>query len=289
MIIGHSVVRDVLRSKSRGSRFAQSYIFSGPESVGKFLVAEEWAAQLAGGPEKLSDSRSDGNIIVVAPRTETEKGITREKSLTVKDVRDALREIRMLPYGAMRRTLIIRGAHRMTEEAQNALLKTLEEPPEHAVVILVTHEVGRIIPTVLSRCQTIEFHPVGEADMREAFSGKGVPEELLLLGRPGLTLRFLESPGVWKDDLDRLRALEHIDGSSGSERIAMAEELVRDTVRLGRILDWWMNIVTQRRRRGDLPRADDVLLSGRILETVIALRNRPSGARLLLENFLISL
>lgn len=287
-IVGHGAVREALRSRESGSGHSRSYIFSGPESVGKFPVALEWAKSLSHGRDDESEAGPNPDIVVVAPRIETEKGVIRERAISVREIRDAIREAGFLPFGSGRRVIIVRDAHRMTEEAQNALLKTLEEPPERVTIILTTHEVGRMVPTVLSRCQIVGFRSVPLVDMRLSFASRGIPDALLSLGRPGLAIRYLEDPEGLKDDLSWLERLKAIGTASGADRLSLAEELSKDGVRLGRLLDWWIGSLVVPVGTDGASHMAEVLAAGKVFETSSILRERPGSVRLSLENLLLS-
>ncbi|MDD5083777.1 MAG: AAA family ATPase [Candidatus Moranbacteria bacterium] len=158
MIIGHQKIRERLSRMAKKGSAVQTYLFVGPESVGKFAVAKEFALQLIKSHDAMAtQNHQEIDLFVLEPEQEVEKGIVKERDISVERTREAAHFLNNFPYAAEKKVLIIRDAHRLTEAAQNALLKILEEPPAYAVIILITHELGRILPTTLSRCQQIAF------------------------------------------------------------------------------------------------------------------------------------
>lgn len=288
-IVGHEHLMERLRHMAEGDPI-RAFVFSGPEAVGKFSVALWWAEMLtdiAADTRNVSEIRPD--ILLVEPRKEVEKGITKERPIAVKDIRTVLKELALKPYSGQRRVLIVRDAHVLTEEAQNALLKTLEEPPVHAVIVLVTHRIGRLLPTVLSRCQRMDFVSVSLEKMHQEKVFRDCPEELLRLGRPGLAFRFMEEPKEVQSDVEQVRALERVGEKSWSERLALAEKLSKDPGRLCRLLEWWAVAIRSDGVGPDEDVAAGILLAGKVAEVLQRVQRQPSSTRLAFEELLLSL
>jgi len=135
-----------LRGILERRRPAHAYLFSGPEGVGKKRAAEEFAAAL-------------GARITVVRRPED------KHEILIAQVHEVIRELTYTSPSA--RAVIFDDAHRMSEEAMNALLKTLEEPPERTLLLLVTAVADRLLGTIRSRCQTIHFAPLSDDVLRD--------------------------------------------------------------------------------------------------------------------------
>jgi DNA polymerase-3 subunit delta' len=159
-------------------RLSHAYIFEGPAGTGKRTAARAFAAALL---SRGSDDPADTERRVlsgvhpdlswVEPRGAHE--------ILVDDVRrQVVREVSLRPFEASRRVFVIADAERMNEESQNALLKTLEEPSRFAHLVLVSSAPGRLLPTILSRCQPVRFGPVPSVRIAELLAGEGVDEAL---------------------------------------------------------------------------------------------------------------
>ena len=189
-IIGHRPQKEFLQSSVRKNRISHAYLFSGPEGVGKKLVAIGFA--------KLINCAEGGTGNLDCECTscaKTEKGLnpdvlvfeySGERTIKVDHVRqDIERLIHLAPYENPYKVFIIDGAQRMNFNAQNAFLKTLEEPPPSSVIILVTTLADLLMPTIRSRCQSVMFQPL-EADQVKEFLEKERPGE----GDPELVSRI---------------------------------------------------------------------------------------------------
>jgi len=143
-LLGNATAIARLRGILERKRPAHAYLFSGPEGVGKKLAALEFAKAL-GARVTVIQRPEDRHEILIAQVHE----LIRELSYTSSDPR----------------TVIFDDAHRMSEEAMNALLKTLEEPPERTMLILVTSVADRLLGTIRSRCQVIHFAPLPEEEL----------------------------------------------------------------------------------------------------------------------------
>ena len=179
-IIGHEPQKEFLRNSVRKNRISHAYLFSGPEGVGKKLVAIGFAKLIncsEGAVENL-----DCECISCA---KTEKSLNPdvlvfeypgEKTIKVDHVRqDVERLIHLAPYENPYKVFIIDGAQRMNFNAQNAFLKTLEEPPPNSIIILITTLADLLMPTIRSRCQSVVFQPL-ETGQVKSFLEKEKPE-----------------------------------------------------------------------------------------------------------------
>src|SRR3972149_5064453 len=158
-IIGHRKIRERLKKLVAENKVSQGYLFFGPESVGKSLCAEEFAYQLVSqlNFQSSNDQPHPLDVHIVRPETETKRGVTKQKSISAEEIRDALIFLSRFPASGKFRVVIVEDAHKLSQTAQNVLLKTLEEPNTTSVIILVTHEIGVILPTILSRVEKVRF------------------------------------------------------------------------------------------------------------------------------------
>lgn len=156
---------------------SHAYLFIGPKGSGKAALARAFAAELLveGSPDPdearrrvLASSSPHPDLIWLSPTG---------MSHAVAEVRERLIRLAPLsPFEATRRVFVIDRAEALNEESQNAMLKTLEEPPAHAHLILLSSDPEALLPTVVSRCQRIEFEPLPE-ELIESGLGTGIPKE----------------------------------------------------------------------------------------------------------------
>jgi DNA polymerase III subunit delta' len=155
----------------------------------------------------------------------------RQKVLRIETIREFQRDMSLKPYEAQRRVFILHDAERLSEQAANALLKTLEEPPPFAVLILVADTQGDLLPTVVSRCRPIRLRTLPHAEVASALCQRGLDatEADLLArwsgGRVGWALRMLASNDELAARQQRLDALVALPTQGRAARFAWAEEL----------------------------------------------------------------
>jgi len=135
---------------------AHAYLFHGPPGVGKRGLAVAFAAELLGEHERVARG-SHPDMYVLEPLGD---------QIRIDAIRELRRDLHMRPFEADRRVYLIFGAHSMNEEAADALLKDLEEPPPYAVIVLVADDVGPLPETIRSRCQPVPFRRLSERAVR---------------------------------------------------------------------------------------------------------------------------
>lgn len=295
MIIGHGrIIANLERIIERRS-FSQAYLFSGPEKVGKFTVAREFARAIVAGRTignlTESDRRTaDLDITVVVPETSEKSGITKEKSIGVEKMIEVQQAISLFPYRGKYRVLIIDRSEKMTDKAQNSLLKFLEEPNSTALVILVTNEGAEILPTVRSRLQKINFQLVSEAEMERAGVNGPDPDWItavrLALGRPGLAVELSGDP-------ERRNSLGELDlflasfaDTSISERLKLAEKISKDVRKSAETLERWSWIV--RRKMQERHEYHSLLQLEKIQDGLRMINHTNANARMILEDLWIN-
>ena len=189
-IVGHSRQLNLIRNLVEEGRFPRSSLFVGPEGVGKRTVAEELFSHLCGG---------SFNVRVL--------GV--EKPVTVDEVREASTWLFTKPTSGSGKAVIIDRADEMRGEAANALLKTLEEPPDYAYLCLVGKSEEAVIPTIRSRCRTFRFGPLPDSSVSYLLEKMGLTADKRVVklsrGSIGVALKLLETPIV--DLIDELAAL----------------------------------------------------------------------------------
>lgn len=199
-MFGHSGAMRAFEAAHRSGRLAHGFILSGPRGIGKATLAYGFARQLlqagegGGTAERLITEGSHPDLLVLK-RPYDQKMKRFKTVLTVDEVR------RIIPFfGATAalggyRVVLVDAADDMNAGAANALLKSLEEPPSRAVLFLIAHNSGRLLPTLRSRCVTLTLNPLSDDDLHRA-----------LAGQPSLQSA---------DDVAKAFALRHAGGSAG--------------------------------------------------------------------------
>ena len=147
---------------------AHAYLLHGPAGVGKPVAARAFAAALLG-EERRVHAGTHPDLFTLEAVGEM---------IRIDEVRALHRDLHMRPYEADRRVYLIFDAHLLNEDAADALLKDLEEPPSYAVIVLVADELGPLPPTILSRCQLVPFRRLPERAVRAHLAERapGLPE-----------------------------------------------------------------------------------------------------------------
>jgi DNA polymerase-3 subunit delta' len=272
-IVGHAPALEVLDRALTHSRPAHAYLFCGPEGVGKRTVALEFAAALnctSTGDKPCGECRACADTLagrhpdveVVGPGglcDEPEhKDHADSRDLRICQIRRLERILSLTPYAGRRRVAVVDDADTLRTEAANAFLKTLEEPPADAVIILLAEREERLPETVLSRCQVIRFGRIDRESIEAALLAREVqPAEAghiasVANGRLGWALHAATEPAVLEERdrvLDVARRLAH---AGRPERFSWARDAEgrgpEARERYLRDLDlwesWWRDVLT---------------------------------------------
>ena len=228
-----------------------AYLFAGPERTGKATLALQLAQALnceAAQPSLFDQSAgtaADGpcgecpqcrriaqaihaDVLTVSIDHSEDPN---RKAISIEQVRDIERAIALAPYEGQMRVCIIDPADALTEDAQNAFLKTLEEPPPHAVFILVTAADDALLPTVRSRTSRVEFRLAPAAEIEAGLLAEGIdPEQAEVLarvagGRPGWALEMARDEDALKARAATLTQARDLASKSVADCLVLAEPL----------------------------------------------------------------
>jgi DNA polymerase-3 subunit delta' len=221
-IIGHKPLVDLLRRAVARDRVPQSLLFAGPEGVGKHAVAIA-LAQAVNCPRRQAQGKEAGDAcgecptcLRIANNQHSDVAVVDqggEASIKIKMLRERVLEVvGFRPFEARHRVYIIDPADELTIEAQDALLKTLEEPPPAAIFILITAYPDTLLQTVQSRCRRLRFGPLAEAEVARVLSERygldNAKARALAAASGGSVSRALdEETGDLGDDRDAALAL----------------------------------------------------------------------------------
>ncbi len=300
-IIGHKKNRERLALLATREKISQSYLFFGPQGIGKSLCAFEFALQLVSQPhfEPSENNPYPFDVMVMKPKEETRRGITKQKNIGAEEIRESLSFLSHFPMQGRFRVLIVEDAHKLSLSAQNVLLKTLEEPNESAVLILVTHEVGNLISTLLSRVERVRFHYVPVEEMqsdRSLFFSHHTDQQTIApfffsLGRPGVVKEALADPKKFHQKQEMLSRLFRLSTLSLSERMILAEELSKNVPEMITLLEWWLpGLHKQALESKSFSHTKQFFrLLQDIESTLTLLKTTQSNARLLADTLFLSL
>ncbi len=161
-IIGHDKIIHHLKNTVKNNTISNSYLFSGPKSIGKKEIALAFAKTLLCKKEGIEPCNTCLSCIKFNSGNNPDIYIEKpEDNYFKKEQIDSIqKQIITLPYECKRKVFILQDVDKMTKSAQNSFLKTLEESPEHVVIIMICVNHNSILPTIVSRCQVVKFTPV---------------------------------------------------------------------------------------------------------------------------------
>ncbi|TSD02073.1 MAG: DNA polymerase III, delta' subunit, partial [Parcubacteria group bacterium Athens0714_25] len=178
---------------------------------------------------------------------EEKKGIIKEKEIRIEQIKKAQRELALFPSGGKYRVLIVDNAHRLNITSQNALLKSIEEPNGTSIIILITHQEGKILKTIDSRCQKIRFNSVSLEEIRnwsqELGASNGQEISFFSMGRPAIAKRLIEDEKFFDDSRETFAELKMILSGDESVKFDLAEKYSKDLVSTTNKLKLWIWIL----------------------------------------------
>lgn len=193
-IIGNDDIKNLLENTLKKNNVLHSYLFCGIEGIGKFLFAKEFAKGIL----CMNNENAPCGLCKSCIEFETYNNpdfhiIDVDKdSIKIDQIRIMNEKIFEKPISSKRKVYIINNSEKMTIAAQNSLLKTLEEPPEYATVILICNQENLLLPTVKSRCTRIDFHNLTNEEIEVYLTNNSIDnsKEILELSRTEVFHRY---------------------------------------------------------------------------------------------------
>lgn len=256
-LIGHSKQLATLRASLSNGRLHHGYLFLGPDGVGKRTVARALAqaihcSELDGdycGRCVNCSSIIDGNH----PDVRFVRPLPDKKEISIQQIRELERELRFRSFGGKRKIAIVDPVALMNVAAQNALLKTLEEPPANSLIILIAPNGGTLLPTLRSRCLRLSFVPLPRSEVAQFLRQKhGVKAEdaqflaAMAMGSIGLAASLdrdalAEKRRTWSDQLGSLNSGDYQAAIGAAEALAGNRDDTLDFLRWAE--SWYRDVL----------------------------------------------
>ena len=273
-----------------------AYLFSGQEMIGKRTFAIELVNHLRGAGGTVFESLRVKNYVPREPLAiDPDLLILGNEIVGIDEIRKLKNFLSLKPYASKYKVAIIDDAHQMSAEAANAMLKVLEEPPAHSLIILISANPQALLPTVYSRCVEIKFAPHPRGQLLKYLEKLGLNETQAKFladfsnGRLGLAYRLKEKD-AFKDIKKHLENFNKILRLNINERLKFAEKALAgdngSEKAIALLLYWMFYLRSNFSRKLKINRAR-VLRN--ILETRQILSHSQFNTRLALENLLINL
>src|SRR6056297_31402 len=202
-IIGHTKQLKFLKKSIKNNSLFRSYLFYGPQNIGKKRVAREFAKDI------LSFKQANKGLIA----KKIEKGVhpdlkiifpNKKRSINIEKTREIIEYLKQSPFSAQKRIVIIENADSLTKGAANSILKFLEEPPTYVHIILTAADISLLPSTILSRCQMLRFSPPSKDKIIKALNELKIDnnkiEDILFLsgGKMDLALSLANNKDLFK-------------------------------------------------------------------------------------------
>ena len=266
-VVGHDWVVALLKNSIARQRVSHAYLFTGPNHVGKRTLAVNLAQALNCDDQdrpcgrcvacsKIRDGiRPDVRVVDLKYQAQIfDEPLAQQRVLRIDTIRAIEGDVSLRPFEGLRKVFIIRDAETMTIEAANCLLKTLEEPPPHAVLMLTALDPRLLLPTIVSRCQVFSLRPVATELIEDELQRHyGVEDERARLlarlsgGRMGWAVAAAREPAVLAQREERLKQLLALPKMTRIDRLDYAESLSRQPRSIGEVMElwvgWWRDVL----------------------------------------------
>jgi len=252
-LIGNEWAVDMLKKHVTNGTTRHAYLFAGPPGVGRRTLALRFAQALncqtpleAGVPcGQCRDCKQIAvmqHVDLTVVQAEADGG-----TVKVDQIRQARRTLVLKPYQAEYRVALFLRFQEANDNAANALLKTLEEAPSYAVLILTADNPEQLLPTIVSRCEVLRLRPLRVEEVQKELENRGVETGRAKLiahlsgGRFGYALRLLEDESLLERREERLSDLQSLISASRVEKFAYADKLSKDKESMRQAILIWLS------------------------------------------------
>lgn len=249
-IIGNEDAKSYFIKAVEKGHLSHSYIFEGPYGVGKYTFAQELSKLIiceSNEGDKPCNMCRNCHMINMGTHPDV---ITVDKDTKVTKIdtirEKIIREMDVKPYQAEYKIVIVRAADSITIEGQNAMLKTIEEPPGYGIVILVCENVAKLLPTIKSRCITVRFNPLSKADMSQYLDEKKIRDTekevfaKLSGGSIGVVNDLMQDTEYLMLRKTSIEYLQRLEASNLMQVYDLVKEITDQKDLVERILDFWL-------------------------------------------------
>ncbi len=243
-IVGNNQVKKFLTKAIEEEHILHSYLFVGTEGIGKTLFAKEFARKLLCIKQEETEECSSCMLLKSNNHPDFYQLEPENKTIKIEQIRDMQQKISEKPITSKRKVYIIVDSDTMTKEAQNCLLKTLEEPPEYATIILITSNEAKLLNTIKSRCVKVSFEPISIEQIKQYAKEKlsiNIPEQFIKAsqGSIGKLLTMQEQKEIY-EQVDNL--LKNIEKQDLITTFHQAEVLYKEKEKIQELLEY-INVV----------------------------------------------
>lgn len=239
-IIGNNETKNYLQNTIKSKKIANSYMFIGNKGIGKKLFAREYAKNIMCLENGECNNKCSSCIKINAnSNPDYYELIPENQKIKIDNIRQIQEKIAEKPIISNKKIYVIDDADLMTEESQNCLLKTLEEPPEYAIIILIVSNESKILPTIKSRCIKINFNKLNKSELKQYLPTASNDIIELLDG----SLEKVDTIEEKKKDYDELtRIVENLEKGNKLELMSNSDILYNQKDNIMDLLNY-MNII----------------------------------------------
>lgn len=256
-VIGQTEAVEILQDEIKKDRISHAYLFSAKKGSGKSKLAFEFAKASFCEESEVDSCGSCINCRKMDHQNHPDfkliSVLEGKSAISIDQIRELKKEIAYKPYDSDHKIYIIEAAEKMTKEAANSLLKTLEEPPSFATIILLVEESGKLLPTLVSRCQQIKLRNVSKQKIKELLLAEGLESDQAEIisstaaGSPGKALEIIKIDNYFEQRQEIYDFLKNINSKNTVEIFQITEKLSSllktDFPCFNLLSDWYRDIM----------------------------------------------